>query len=172
MCFPSCRSGSACLSRSPLARKSSRRFIKLGGRQVCVQRTFAASIPSQCRQHILRHAPLHPGDGRDRGRRCNRQRVVVSALRPRGVTAHSTSKGAVIALTRAMAVDHGRRVRAHRSRHSLTGHGCTLVTRPAMLPGAKAGRQRAAACARCNRSKQLRIPPMQSGRWRQPNLDV
>ena len=31
----------------------------------------------------------------------------VSALRPRGLTAYSTSKGAVIALTRAMAVDHG-----------------------------------------------------------------
>src|SRR5438046_1055125 len=30
-----------------------------------------------------------------------------SALRPRGLTAYSTSKGAVIALTRAMAVDHG-----------------------------------------------------------------
>lgn len=32
----------------------------------------------------------------------------VSALRPRGLTAYSSSKGAVIALTRAMAVDHGR----------------------------------------------------------------
>lgn len=32
----------------------------------------------------------------------------VAALRPRGLTAYSTSKGAVIALTRAMAVDHGR----------------------------------------------------------------
>jgi NAD(P)-dependent dehydrogenase (short-subunit alcohol dehydrogenase family) len=32
----------------------------------------------------------------------------ISALRPRGLTAYSTSKGAVIALTRAMAVDHGR----------------------------------------------------------------
>ncbi len=31
----------------------------------------------------------------------------ISALRPRGVTAYSVSKGAVIALTRAMAVDHG-----------------------------------------------------------------
>ena len=30
----------------------------------------------------------------------------LSALRPRGLTAYSTSKGAVIALTRAMAVDH------------------------------------------------------------------
>ena len=30
----------------------------------------------------------------------------ISALRPRGATAYSTSKGAVIALTRAMAVDH------------------------------------------------------------------
>ena len=30
----------------------------------------------------------------------------ISALRPRGLTAYSTSKGAVIALTRAMAVDH------------------------------------------------------------------
>lgn len=32
----------------------------------------------------------------------------ISALRPRGLTAYSTSKGAVIALTKAMAVDHGR----------------------------------------------------------------
>ncbi len=31
----------------------------------------------------------------------------ISALRPRGLTAYSTTKGAVIALTRAMAVDHG-----------------------------------------------------------------
>src|SRR6202011_1142079 len=31
----------------------------------------------------------------------------ISALRPAGLTAYSTSKGAVIALTRAMAVDHG-----------------------------------------------------------------
>ncbi len=31
----------------------------------------------------------------------------ISALRPRGLTAYSTSKGAVIALTKAMAVDHG-----------------------------------------------------------------
>jgi len=30
----------------------------------------------------------------------------ISALRPRGLTAYSTSKGAVLALTRAMAVDH------------------------------------------------------------------
>ena len=32
----------------------------------------------------------------------------ISALRPRGLTVSSASKGAVIALTRAMAVDHGR----------------------------------------------------------------
>lgn len=31
----------------------------------------------------------------------------ISALRPRGLTSYSTSKGAVIALTQAMAVDHG-----------------------------------------------------------------
>jgi NAD(P)-dependent dehydrogenase (short-subunit alcohol dehydrogenase family) len=31
----------------------------------------------------------------------------ISALRPRGLTPYSTSKGAVIALTRAMAIDHG-----------------------------------------------------------------
>ena len=31
----------------------------------------------------------------------------ISALRPRGLTAYSTSKGAAMALTRAMAVDHG-----------------------------------------------------------------
>ncbi|MCB1548363.1 MAG: SDR family oxidoreductase [Hyphomicrobiaceae bacterium] len=32
----------------------------------------------------------------------------ISALRPRGLTAYAVSKGAVITLTRAMAVDHGR----------------------------------------------------------------
>jgi NAD(P)-dependent dehydrogenase (short-subunit alcohol dehydrogenase family) len=32
----------------------------------------------------------------------------ISALRPRGLTSYSTSKAAVIGLTRAMAVDHGR----------------------------------------------------------------
>jgi NAD(P)-dependent dehydrogenase (short-subunit alcohol dehydrogenase family) len=32
----------------------------------------------------------------------------ISALRPRGLTAYSASKGAVIALTRAMAADHGK----------------------------------------------------------------
>jgi NAD(P)-dependent dehydrogenase (short-subunit alcohol dehydrogenase family) len=32
----------------------------------------------------------------------------ISALRPRGLTAYTTSKGAVIALTMAMAVDHGK----------------------------------------------------------------
>lgn len=31
----------------------------------------------------------------------------ISAIRPRGLTPYTTSKGAVIALTRAMAVDHG-----------------------------------------------------------------
>jgi len=31
----------------------------------------------------------------------------ISALRPRGLTAYTVSKGAVIALTRAIAVDHG-----------------------------------------------------------------
>lgn len=31
----------------------------------------------------------------------------ISALRPRGLTAYATSKGAVITLTRAMAIDHG-----------------------------------------------------------------
>ena len=31
----------------------------------------------------------------------------ISALRPRGLTVYSTSKGAVMALTRAMAIDHG-----------------------------------------------------------------
>jgi NAD(P)-dependent dehydrogenase (short-subunit alcohol dehydrogenase family) len=32
----------------------------------------------------------------------------ISALRPRGMTSYATTKGAVISLTRAMAVDHGR----------------------------------------------------------------
>ena len=35
----------------------------------------------------------------------------ISALRPRGLTTYSASKGAVIALSRAMAVDHGRDLR-------------------------------------------------------------
>jgi hypothetical protein len=112
-------------------------------------------------------------------RRWSRPRATVQSSTCRRLSAEAARRHRLLDLERcrhradrAMAVDHGRRVRACRSRHSLTGHGCTLVTRPAMLPGAKAGRQRAAACARCNRSKQLRIPPMQSGRWRQPNLDV
>jgi NAD(P)-dependent dehydrogenase (short-subunit alcohol dehydrogenase family) len=32
----------------------------------------------------------------------------ISAIRPRGLTAYSTSKGAVMALTQAMAIDHAR----------------------------------------------------------------
>ena len=46
---------------------------------------------------------------RPAGRWRHRQRVLsISALRPRGLTAYTVSKGAVIALTRALAVDHGR----------------------------------------------------------------
>lgn len=44
-------------------------------------------------------------EGRDGGAVVNVSSI--SALRPRGLTAYSASKGAVIALTRAMAVDHG-----------------------------------------------------------------
>ena len=45
------------------------------------------------------------GDGQGGGAIVNISSI--SALRPRGLTAYTTSKGAVIALTRAMAVDHG-----------------------------------------------------------------
>jgi NAD(P)-dependent dehydrogenase (short-subunit alcohol dehydrogenase family) len=34
-------------------------------------------------------------------------KAAISALRPRGLTSYSVSKGAVIALTKAIAVDHG-----------------------------------------------------------------
>jgi NAD(P)-dependent dehydrogenase (short-subunit alcohol dehydrogenase family) len=64
--------------------------------QVNVETMFLAS----------RHAiPRHAEDG---GPRRHRQRVVDLRQRPRGLTSYSTPQGAVIALTRAMAVDHGR----------------------------------------------------------------
>ena len=50
----------------------------------------------------------------------------ISALRPRGLTVYSASKGAVIALTRAMAVDHGKdgiRVNCVRARAGLHADG-------------------------------------------------
>ena len=55
-----------------------------------------------CREAVRRMSTRHGGGG---GAIVNVSSV--SALRPRGLTAYSTSKGAVIALTRAMAVDHG-----------------------------------------------------------------
>ena len=67
----------------------------------------------------------------------------ISALRPRGLTAYTTSKGAVIALTRAMAVDHGRR------RHSRQLHraGARLHA-----DGVRARHERRSARARCRAS--------------------
>lgn len=47
-------------------------------------------------------------DGRPEGRGAIINISSISALRPRGLTAYSTSKGAVIALSKAMAADHGR----------------------------------------------------------------
>ena len=52
----------------------------------------------------------------------------ISAIRPKGLTAYSTSKGAVIALTKAMAVDHARdgiRVNAVLPGPGLDAHGPT-----------------------------------------------
>lgn len=53
----------------------------------------------------------------------------ISALRPRGLTSYTASKGAVIALTRALAVDHGhQRIRAN-----------CIVPGPVYTPNAYAG---------------------------------
>jgi NAD(P)-dependent dehydrogenase (short-subunit alcohol dehydrogenase family) len=46
------------------------------------------------------------GDGPHCGRRSDRHISSISALRPRGLTTYTVSKGAVIALTKAIAVDH------------------------------------------------------------------
>ena len=48
-----------------------------------------------------------PRDGEGRRRR-DRERLIDLRAAPRGLTVYSASKGAVIALTRAMAVDHGK----------------------------------------------------------------
>jgi NAD(P)-dependent dehydrogenase (short-subunit alcohol dehydrogenase family) len=66
----------------------------------------------------------------------------ISALRPRGLTAYSTSKGAVIALTRAMAVDHGR----HGIRVNCVAPGpvyTPMVSSGGMSEAAREGRRRA-----------------------------
>ncbi len=66
----------------------------------------------------------------------------ISALRPRGLTSYSTSKGAVIALTKAMAVDHGRdgiRVNCVAPGPVLT----PMVGGEGMEPGAREQRRRA-----------------------------
>ena len=57
----------------------------------------------------------------------------ISALRPRGLTAYTASKGAVIALTRAMAVDHaGRHPRQlRRAGPGLYAHGLRARHDPA-----------------------------------------
>jgi NAD(P)-dependent dehydrogenase (short-subunit alcohol dehydrogenase family) len=66
----------------------------------------------------------------------------ISALRPRGLTAYSTSKGAVIALTKAMAVDHG--PDAIRVNCVAPGPVLTpMVGGDAMAPDARAARRRA-----------------------------
>ena len=68
----------------------------------------------------------------------------ISAIRPKGLTAYSTSKGAVISLTRAMAVDHagdGIRVNA-----VLPGPVWTpMVQRPTMTPEIRERRKNASA---------------------------
>ena len=66
----------------------------------------------------------------------------ISALRPRGLTAYSASKGAVIALTRAMAVDHGRdgvRVNCVAPGPVYT----PMVYQRGMTPAAREGRRKA-----------------------------
>jgi len=63
----------------------------------------------------------------------------ISALRPRGLTAYSTSKGAVIALTKAMAVDHG----PDGVRVNCVAPGpvyTPMVAGPGMAPAARAAR--------------------------------
>jgi NAD(P)-dependent dehydrogenase (short-subunit alcohol dehydrogenase family) len=67
----------------------------------------------------------------------------ISALRPRGLTAYSTSKGAVIALTRAMAIDHaaaGIRVNCVAPGPVFT----PMVDRPDMTPEQRERRRQAA----------------------------
>ena len=57
--------------------------------------------------HVPRVRARHPGDEPHCGRRSYRQCVLDFALRPRGLNAYTASKGAVIALTKAIAADHG-----------------------------------------------------------------
>ena len=66
----------------------------------------------------------------------------ISALRPRGLTAYSVSKGAVIALTKAMAVDHG----AEGIRVNCVAPGpvyTPMVYQRGMSPAAREGRRMA-----------------------------
>jgi NAD(P)-dependent dehydrogenase (short-subunit alcohol dehydrogenase family) len=66
----------------------------------------------------------------------------ISALRPRGLTAYSVSKGAVIALTKAMAVDHG----AEGIRVNCVAPGpvyTPMVYQRGMSPAAREGRRKA-----------------------------
>ncbi|MEM7404658.1 MAG: glucose 1-dehydrogenase [Pseudomonadota bacterium] len=66
----------------------------------------------------------------------------ISTLRPRGLTAYSTSKGAVIALTKAMAVDHG----PHGVRVNCVAPGpvyTPMVYAKGMTPELREGRRKA-----------------------------
>ncbi len=65
----------------------------------------------------------------------------IAALRPRGMTAYSTSKGAVIALTRAMAVDHG--ADGIRVNCVAPGPVFTPMVQPGMTPAARERRRQA-----------------------------
>ncbi len=68
----------------------------------------------------------------------------ISAIRPRGLTAYSASKGAVIALTRAMAIDHakdGIRVNCVAPGPVYT----PMVYAPGMTPAAREQRRKASA---------------------------
>ena len=68
----------------------------------------------------------------------------ISAIRPKGLTAYSTSKGAVIALTKAMAVDHARD--GIRVNSVLPGPVWTpMVDRPTMTPELREKRKNASA---------------------------
>ncbi|MGF1596862.1 MAG: SDR family NAD(P)-dependent oxidoreductase [Acidimicrobiales bacterium] len=76
-----------------------------------VMRVNVTSMMLTSRAAIPAMIDSGPSGDEPGGQRQGRGAVVnissISALRPRGLTAYSTSKGAVIALTRAMAVDHG-----------------------------------------------------------------
>src|SRR5258707_6221270 len=92
----------------------------------------------------------------------------ISALRPRGLTSYSASKGAVIALTRAMAVDHA----ADGIRLNCIAPGpvyTPMVYAGGMTPTARETRRKASALGiegtRLDIWHSLRLPPCQQTRF-------